>query len=91
MRAKLLGWLKVMHTDYADAKDRASLHSYLVLRYYGQAPLMPWALLPNAHVRWLPKTTPRPTSKSRATGWPGATGSSSAPMAASTACTPTGC
>ena len=53
MRAKLLGWIKVMHTDYADAKDRASLHSYLVLRYYGQAPLMPWALLPNAHVRWV--------------------------------------
>lgn len=54
MRAKLLGWLKVMHTDYVDAGEIASLHSYLVLRYYGQAPLMPWALLPNAHVRWLP-------------------------------------
>ena len=43
MRAKLLGWLKVMHTDYADRKDVASLHSYLLLRYFGQAPLMPWA------------------------------------------------
>lgn len=55
MRAKLLGWLKVMHTDYADRKDVASLHSYLLLRYFGQAPLMPWALLPNAHVKWRAK------------------------------------
>lgn len=53
MRAKLLGWFKVMHTDYDDARDVASLHSYLLLRYYGQAPLMPWALLPNPHVRWV--------------------------------------
>lgn len=53
MRAKLLGWFTVMHTDYTDPADRASLHSYLLLRYYGQAPLMPWALLPNGHVRWI--------------------------------------
>lgn len=52
MRAKLFGWLKVMHTDYTAPADIASLHSYLVLRYYGQAPLMPWALLPNPHVAW---------------------------------------
>lgn len=52
MRAKLLGWLKVMHTDYEDPEDIASLHSYLVLRYYGQAPVMPWALLPNEFVEW---------------------------------------
>jgi hypothetical protein len=52
MRAKLFGWMKVMHTDYADPAEIASLHSYLVLRYYGQAPLMPWALLPNPHVGW---------------------------------------
>ncbi|MEZ5738272.1 MAG: DUF6544 family protein [Burkholderiaceae bacterium] len=53
MRAKLFGWFKVMHTDYDDPSDRRSLHSYLVLRYFGQAPLMPWALLPNDHVRWV--------------------------------------
>lgn len=52
MRARLLGWFKVMHTDYDDPEQIASLHSYLVLRYYGQAPMMPWALLPNDHVRW---------------------------------------
>jgi hypothetical protein len=53
MRAKLLGWFTVMHTDYDAAAQRASLYAYLVLRYYGQAPLMPWALLPSRHVRWL--------------------------------------
>jgi hypothetical protein len=53
MRAKLFGWVKVMHTDYTAPADIASLHSYLVLRYYGQAPLMPWALLPNRHVAWV--------------------------------------
>ena len=52
MRAKLLGWKTVMHTDYTDATEVNSLHSYLVLRYYGQAPLMPWALLPNEFVAW---------------------------------------
>lgn len=52
MRAKLFGWIKVMHTDDTTPADIASLHSYLVLRYYGQAPLMPWALLPNAYVGW---------------------------------------
>lgn len=55
MRARLFGWLKVMHTDYEEAAQIASLHSYLVLRYYGQAPMMPWALLPNAHVQWQPR------------------------------------
>ena len=53
MRAKLFGWLKVMHTDYEDKAQIASLHGYLVLRYFGQAPLMPWALLPNANVEWV--------------------------------------
>jgi hypothetical protein len=53
MRAKLFGWVKVMQTDYTAPADIASLHSYLVLRYYGQAPLMPWALLPNPHVAWV--------------------------------------
>ncbi|SHI00399.1 DUF6544 family protein [Marivita hallyeonensis] len=52
MRAKLLGWMTVMHTDYQSAEQIDSLHSYLVLRYYGQAPLMPWALLPNDFVVW---------------------------------------
>ncbi len=52
MRAKLLGWMKVMHTDYQSAEQVNSLYSYLVLRYYGQAPLMPWALLPNDFVAW---------------------------------------
>lgn len=52
MRAKLLGWKTVMHTDYADPTEVSSLHSYLVLRYYGQAPLMPWAFLPNEFVAW---------------------------------------
>ena len=55
MRAKLFGWLKIMHTDYEDNEKLASLHSYLVLRYYGQAPLMPWALLPNEYVGWVAK------------------------------------
>lgn len=55
MRAKLLGWLKVMHTDYADPMDVASMHSYLLLRYDSQVPPMPWALLPNAHVKWMAK------------------------------------
>jgi hypothetical protein len=53
MRAKLFGWLKVMHTDYQDDAEIASLHSYLVLRYYGQSPLMPWAMLPNPYVKWV--------------------------------------
>lgn len=52
MRAKLFGWIRVMRTDYDDPAELASLQSYLVLRYYGQAPLMPWALLPNRHVAW---------------------------------------
>lgn len=52
MRARLLGLLRLMHTDYDDPTERAALHSYLLLRYYGQAPLMPWALLPNPHVAW---------------------------------------
>lgn len=52
MRAKLLGWMKAMHTDYAQANDINSLYSYLVLRYFGQGPLMPWALLPNEYVAW---------------------------------------
>ncbi|MBV2358560.1 hypothetical protein KUH32_02125 [Thalassococcus sp. CAU 1522] len=52
MRAKLLGWMKVMHTDYQSPEQINSLYSYLVLRYYGQAPLMPWALLPNDFVAW---------------------------------------
>ncbi len=52
MRAKLFGWIKVMHTDYEEAEQIASLHSYMTLRYYGQAPLMPWALLPNESVTW---------------------------------------
>jgi hypothetical protein len=52
MRARLFGWFRVMHTDYDDPADRRSLHAYLVLRYFGQAPLMPWALLPNEHVAW---------------------------------------
>lgn len=53
MQAKLLGWLKVMHTDYADPEQVASLHSYLLLRYHAQAPMMPWAMLPNAQVKWV--------------------------------------
>lgn len=52
MRAKLFGWITVMQTDYARPEQIASLHSYLTLRYYGQAPLMPWALLPNDYVAW---------------------------------------
>lgn len=52
MRAKLLGWMTVMHTDYQAPEQVKSLHSYLILRYYGQAPLMPWALLPNDFVAW---------------------------------------
>lgn len=52
MRAKLLGWKTVMQTDYAAPDQISSLHSYLLLRYYGQAPIMPWALLPNEHVIW---------------------------------------
>lgn len=52
MRAKLLGWMTVMHTDYQDPQQVNSLYSYLVLRYYGQALLMPWALLPNEFVAW---------------------------------------
>jgi hypothetical protein len=52
MRAKLLGWKTVMHTDYTDPAQIKSLHSYLILRYYGQATLMPWALLPNEYVTW---------------------------------------
>lgn len=52
MRAKLLGWMTVMHTDYQSTELVNSLHSYLVLRYFGQAPLMPWALLPNDFVVW---------------------------------------
>lgn len=55
MRAKLAGWMKVMQTDYEDPSEVASLHSYLTLRYYGQAPLMPWALLPNEYVTWEPR------------------------------------
>lgn len=55
MRAKLFGWLKVMHTDYEDPTEVALLHSYLVLRYFGQAPMMPWALLPNPYVQWQPR------------------------------------
>lgn len=50
MRAKLFGWITAMHTDYEQPEQIASLHSYLTLRYYGQAPLMPWALLPNGYV-----------------------------------------
>lgn len=52
MRAKLLGWMTVMHTDYQSSDQVNSLYSYLLLRYYGQAPLMPWALLPNDFVVW---------------------------------------
>ncbi|MGF1476896.1 MAG: DUF6544 family protein [Geminicoccaceae bacterium] len=55
MRAKLFGWINVMHTAYEKADQIASLHSYLVLRYYGQAPMMPWALLPNKFVQWEPR------------------------------------
>ncbi|MFV0333840.1 MAG: DUF6920 family protein [Tropicimonas sp.] len=52
MRARLFGWVTAMQTDYDQPAQVASLHSYLTLRYYGQAPLMPWALLPNDHVVW---------------------------------------
>lgn len=52
MRAKLMGWMAVMHTDYQSSEQINSLYSYLVLRFYGQAPLMPWALLPNDFVAW---------------------------------------
>lgn len=55
MRAKLFGWVTVMQTDYEQPGQTASLHSYLTLRYYGQAPLMPWALLPNEYVAWAPR------------------------------------
>lgn len=55
MRAKLFGWIKVMKTDYDRPEQIASLHSYLTLRYFGQAPLMPWALLPNEYVKWEPR------------------------------------
>lgn len=54
MRAKLFGWMKVMQTDYENESQINSLHSYLLLRYYGQAPLMPWALLPNDFAAWEP-------------------------------------
>lgn len=52
MRAKLFGWITVMHTDYETPEEIDSLYSYLVLRYYGQAPVIPWALLPNDYVSW---------------------------------------
>lgn len=52
MRAKLLGWMTVMHTNYQSSEQVNSLYSYLLLRYYGQAPLMPWTLLPNDFVVW---------------------------------------
>lgn len=52
MRAKILGLRTVMRTDYSSQEENDSLHSYLMLRYYGTALDFPWALLPNDYVQW---------------------------------------
>jgi hypothetical protein len=52
MGARLGGWLPVMRADYTRPEEIASLRSNLTLRYFGQAPLMPWALLPSPHIAW---------------------------------------
>lgn len=57
MRAKLMGYVTVMDTNYADSDKLARLHSYLALRYYGTALAFPWALLPNALVDWEAKSS----------------------------------
>ena len=56
MRAKLMGYVTVMDTRYTDPQKLAELHSYLALRYYGTALAFPWALLPNDHIDWEPKS-----------------------------------
>lgn len=52
MRAKILGYITVMDTDYADDRDVESLHEYLTLRYFGTAVTFPWALLPGESHHW---------------------------------------
>lgn len=52
MRAKLLGLIKVMKTDYLSQREKDLLHSNLILRYYGTALNFPWALLPSKYVYW---------------------------------------
>jgi hypothetical protein len=52
MGARLAGWVPVMRADYTRPEELASLRSNLTLRYFGQAPLMPWALLPGPHIAW---------------------------------------
>ena len=51
MRAKVFGAKTVMSTNYT-AEQKDSLHSYLMLRYYGTALDFPWALLPSKYVKW---------------------------------------
>ena len=55
MRARVLGLMKVMHSDYTEQADIDALHSYLMLRYYGTAVDFPWALLPNEYISWSAK------------------------------------
>lgn len=54
MRAKLWGLVTVMRSDYEEPELIRSLHSYLLLRYYGAAPLYPWVFFTDERIRWEP-------------------------------------
>ncbi len=52
MRAKLYGLKTIMSSSYNDPAEVNSLHSYLMLRYYGTALNFPWVLFTSPNIEW---------------------------------------
>lgn len=52
MRAKLFGMKTIMSSRYSSEEELNSLHSYLMLRYYGTALNFPWTLLTSSNISW---------------------------------------
>lgn len=52
MRGKIWGLITVMQSNYTEKEDINSLHSYLLLRYYGTALNFPWVLFSDPNLSW---------------------------------------
>lgn len=52
MRAKFWGLKTIMRSDYKNPEELRSLHSYLLLRYYGSALDFPWVLFSDPNIHW---------------------------------------
>lgn len=52
MRAKIWGLKTIMRSDYKTKEDLKSLHTYLMLRYYGTALNFPWVLFSDPGIHW---------------------------------------